>query len=103
LSATSNREENEAQKIDMWELDIKKKPRRKGDTLLLRFVLFTGDSGCQRRCKKGRGEEAEPDPPIFCLAHTPPLFVKCQKPSQHCYEFWGVYFVNFKLFNLIFV
>jgi len=26
---------------------------------LLRFVLFAGDSGCQRRCKKGKGEEAE--------------------------------------------
>jgi hypothetical protein len=67
MPATSNREESEAQKTDMWELDIKKKPRRKGDNLLLRFVLFTGDSGCQRRCRKGKGEEAKPDPPIFHL------------------------------------
>ena len=34
----------------------KKKPRRKGDSLLLCFVLFAGDSGYQYRCREEKGD-----------------------------------------------
>jgi hypothetical protein len=40
LSATSNREENEAQKTDMWELDIKKKNREEKGTPCCCVLFF---------------------------------------------------------------
>jgi len=42
--------------------------------LLLRFVPFAGDRGCQRRCRKGKGEEAENFRPVCGGAwnHAPP-------------------------------
>jgi hypothetical protein len=60
--------------------------------------------------QKGREGENDSDPPISKVVpaaaregDAPPLFLKCQKSSQHYSKFLGVYFVNFKLFNVIFV
>jgi len=74
---------------------------------MLRFFLVVCRSPPER---KGRREEAIPDPPcplIFLAAvrgeDAPPLYIQFQKAFLTIPGFFRGYFVNFKLFNVIFI
>jgi hypothetical protein len=82
--------------------------RWRESTMLLCFCCFAGhDVVADAERKRRRSQSRLPCFPVaFAAARgedAPPLFLKCQKSSQHYFEFRGVYFVNFKWFNVIFV
>jgi len=82
-------------------------------------VFFAGDSGYQRRRRKGKGEEAEQTRslPSFCggaRTHAPPVAVARGKTRRHEFlQFLKHYlcnswsfedcFVKFELFDVIFI
>jgi len=65
--AAWNREQGETKRTDLWEADLKKTEKERGQSLLLHFVLFVGGGDPHRRRRKAEKKKTFPIHRFGCL------------------------------------